>query len=322
VQYLFQHSIPLPWLLADILTVLISFLVLIFIVRRSKHPVAVLLECFGFIFLYASIYENFAVVQGWYIYGRSLLMVGDVPLSVPLIEMDVLITGLWVLEKMNIPEWCKPFIVGLFGMLQDFSLDPLTVRQVFTIDGLTTGRWTWLLKPGMVNIYHVPVYNFSGWMLIMLFASAWFLAGRWWFRRSGYKALVGYIYPLLATLLALLTLVSPISQFLLWLAPFSNKGSNAEWIMLAFHLVFPTVLLAVCWRGRMKTPLSLKSDLPILAVIVLFHLSDILSTIAGGFTTILGLVVLVSLVHIALLGLIYFAGKKVRLPAEEFLFET
>jgi hypothetical protein len=215
---------PVPWLLADILTILVTLLVGIFIVRKSWHPIVAMLECFGFVFLYASIYENFAVVQGWYVYGRSFLMVGDVPLSVPLLEMDVLVTGLWLLEKMQIPAWCKPFIVGLFGMLQDFSLDPLTVRQVFTVDGLTSGRWTWLLPTGAVNIYHVPVYNFSGWMLIMLYASAFYLVGRWWFRRSGYKPLVGYVYPLLATLLALLTLISPLSQFLLWLGPFFTKG--------------------------------------------------------------------------------------------------
>ncbi|MGB8212352.1 MAG: hypothetical protein WCE68_02225 [Anaerolineales bacterium] len=312
---------PVPWLLADILTILITLLVGIFIIQRSKHPVVVLLECFGFVFLYASIYENFAVVQGWYVYGRSLLMIGDVPLSVPLIEMDVLVTGLWLLEKMQIPDWCKPFIVGLFGMLQDFSLDPLTVRQVFTVNGVTSGRWTWLLPSGMANIYHVPVYNFSGWMLIMLYASTYYLIGRDWFRRSGYKPVIGYIYPLLATLLALLTMISPLSQFLLWLAPFFAKGSNAEWAMLTFHLVFPAILLAVFWRGRLKSPFTLQNDWPIFAGIVLFHLSDILFTIAGGFTAILWLVLLASFVHFALLAWIWRAGKKNRLPQAEFLFE-
>jgi hypothetical protein len=321
MQYLFQHPMPIPWLLADILAILVTLLVVIYIVQRSKHPVVVLLECFGFVFLYASIYENFAVVQGWYIYGRSLLMVGDVPLSVPLIEMDVLVTGLWLLEKMGIPNWCKPFIVGLFGMLQDFSLDPLTVRQVFSVDGVTSGRWTWLLPHGAVNIFDVPVYNFPGWMLIMLYASIYYLIGRWWFRRSGYRPVIGYIYPFLATLLALLTLVSPLSQFLLWLGPFFRKGSSAEWVMLAFHLILPAVLLVVFWRGRMKTRISLKTDLPIFAVIVLFHLSDILFTMAGGFTTILWLVLLVSLVHFALLGVIYRSGRKIPLPEAEYLFE-
>ncbi len=323
MQYLFQHPIPIPWLLADVLTILISLYVVTFIVRKSKHPVAALLECFGFVFLYASIYENFAVVQGWYVYGRSLLMIGDVPLSVPLIEMDVLVTALWLLEKMEIPDWCKPFVAGLFGMLQDFSLDPYTVRQVFTVDGLTSGRWTWLVPQGNVNIYHVPVYNFSGWMLIMLYAAVYFLLGRWWYKRTGYKRVVGYFYPFIAIFLALLTMVSPLSQFLLWLAPFFSKGSFAEWIMLGFHLIFPLVLLAIIWRGRMKSPLSFRGDLPVFIVIGLFHLSDILFTLAGGFTEVLWLVLLTAAVHWTLLGLIYWSGRKVesKVAIKEFAYE-
>src|SRR5664280_2580032 len=287
MQYLFQHPMPIPWLLADLLTVLVTLLVLVFVVQKSRHPVAALLECFGFVFLYASIYENFAVVQGWYVYGRSLLMIGDVPLSVPLIEMDVLVTTLWLLEKMEIPTWCKPFVVGLFGMLQDVSLDPYTVRQVFKVGGVTSGRWSWMLPQGAVNIYGVPVYNFPGWMLIMLYASIFFLIGRWWFRKSGYRPAVGYIYPFISILLALLTLVTPLSQFLLWLGPFFAKGSDAEWAMLAFHLILPSLLLVVFWRGRMKQAVTLKADLPVFVVIGIMHLSDILFTVTGGYKDIL-----------------------------------
>jgi hypothetical protein len=320
MQYLFDTPIPIPWLLADLFTLLVTLLVVVFIVQKSKHPVTILLESFAFVFLYASIYENFAVVQGWYVYGHSLLMVGDVPLSVPLLEVDVLVTVLRLLEKMEIPVWCKPFIAGLFGMLQDFSLDPYTVRQVFTVNGLTSGRWTWLLPRGAVNIYSVPVYNFPGWMLIMFYATVFILLGRWWYSRSGYKPVVGYVYPFLMIFLALLTMVSPLSQFLLWLAPFFTKGSNGEWIMLGFHLLFPTILLVVFWRGRMKYPLTLKEDLPVFAVIVLFHLSDILFTVAGGYNEILWLILLGSAVHWMLLGWFYAAGRKVKTSKEGFLF--
>jgi hypothetical protein len=320
MQYLFDTPIPIPWLLADLLTLAVTVLVIIFVIKKSKHPVAILLESLAFVLLYASVYENFAVVQGWYVYGHALMMVGDVPLSVPLLEVDVLITVLWLLEKMEIPTWCKPFIAGLFGTLQDFSLDPYTVRQIFTVNGLTSGRWSWLLPEGAVNIFGVPVYNFSGWTLIMLYAAIFILIGRWWYRRSGYKPVVGYIYPFLMIFLALLAMVSPVSQFLLWLAPFFSKGSHAEWIMLGFHLVFPIFLLLFFWRGRMKRPVTLKEDLPVFAVIGLFHLSDLLFTLAGGYTEILWLVVLTSLVHWALLGWIYAAGRKAETPNSEFTF--
>ena len=311
MQYFLQHPIPIPWFLADILALLVTLLVLVYVVRRCAHPAVVLLEGFGFVFLYASVFENFAVVNGWYVYGRSVLMVGDVPLSVPLIEVDVLITGLWLLEKMDIPDWCKPFVLGLLGMLQDFSLDPVSVRQVYTVQGVTSGRWTWLLPQGMVNIYDIPVYNFPGWMLIMMYVTIYLLLGRWWFRRSGYRPVVGYVYPFLASFLALATMVSPLSQLLLWSAPFFTKGSNAEWLMLAFHLAFPTVLLAVFWRGRMKSRLTLRADLPVFAVTVLFHLADIVFAIAGGLSEVLWLVLLASAVHFAFLALVYRQGRRV-----------
>jgi hypothetical protein len=56
-------------------------------------------------------------------------------------------------------------------------------------------------------------------------------------------------------------------------------------------------------------------------VIVLFHLSDILFTLAGGFHVILWLVLLISLVHFGLLGQINFLCKPAGLPKEELLFE-
>ena len=67
-------------------------------------------------------------------------MFGDVPLSVPLLETDVLILGRWLLERMNIPVRCRPFAVGLFGMPRDLSPDPLSGRQAFTAGGGAGGR--------------------------------------------------------------------------------------------------------------------------------------------------------------------------------------
>jgi hypothetical protein len=308
MRYIFSHPMPVPWLLADVVTLIASVVVVAFVVRKSKHPTATLLECFGFVFLYAGIFENFAVVNQWYVYGRSLVMFGDVPLSVPLIEMDVFMLGLWMMDAMEVPQWSKPFILGLLGMLQDFSLDPVAVNQIFTSGGVTSGRWTWLLPPGMVNIYGIPVYNFSGWMLIMLYGSIWVLLGRWWFKRSGYKPVIGALYPILAFVLALATMVSPLSQLLLWLAPFFGKGGNAEWAMLGFHLVFPSVLLAALWRGRMKRPLGLRENLPVFVVPAAFHLTDIVFAASAGYTSVLWLVMLASAVHVLLLVVIFARG--------------
>jgi hypothetical protein len=148
-------------------------------------------------------------------------------------------------------------------------------------------------------------------MLIMLYASTYLLLGPLWNRRSAYRPVVGVVYPILAAVLALITMVSPLSRFLLWLGPFFEKGSAAEWVMLAVHLAVPTLLLALVWRGRMKQSLSLSKDFPVFAVVVLFHLADIGFAMSGGFTEVLALVVGISVIHIGFLGLVYYLARKI-----------
>ena len=300
LDYIFLEPFPWTWMVQDIIALLLSLLVLAFIIKRNKHPVVSILEFFAFVFLYASIYENAAIVMGLYSYGRSFVMIGFVPASVPLIEACVLITGFWFLEKTSLPGWAKPPIIGLFGMLQDFSLDPLAVRQVYTVAGVTSGRWNWLIASTDVNILKIPVFNFPGWMLIMLYGATCLLIGRWWYRKSGYRLVVGLVYPFLATIAALLLMISPISNLLLWLGPVFQKGSAIEWVLLAFHLAVPSALLVFLWRGRMTQRFT-REDLPIFIVPTVLHLSDILFTLIGGFSEILWIVLLASLAQTALL---------------------
>jgi len=297
LDYLFVEPFPLDWLLQDIIALGLMLFVLAFILRREKHPFVTILEMFAFIFLYASIYENAAIVMGLYSYGRSLVMIGFVPASVPLIEAGVLLTGFWFLEKTVVPKWAWPPIVGLFGMLQDFSLDPLAIRQVHTVGEVTSARWNWLINPATdVHILNIPVFNFPGWMLIMLYGSTCLLVGRWWYEKSGYRVWVGYVYPFVSMVVALLLMISPVSQLLLWLGPFFQKGQPVEWFMLAFHLIVPTVLLVILWRGRMTEPFT-KNDLPVFVFPSILHLTDIVFTIVGGFTEILWIVLLASAVQ-------------------------
>lgn len=301
LDYIFLEPFPGDWLMQDIIAILLTLLVLVFIVRREKHAAIVILEMAAFVFLYASIYENAAIVMGLYSYGRSLVMIGFVPASVPLIEACVLITGLWFLEKTRVPQWAWAPIIGLFGMLQDFSLDPLAIRQIHTVGAVTSGRWNWLINPASdANILRIPVFNFPGWMLIMFYSTICLLIGRWWYKKSGYRPLVGYIYPLITMVAALLLMISPLSNFLLWLGPFFQKGQSIEWVMLAFHLVIPSALLIFLWRGKMTSRFT-ANDLPIFIVPTVLHLSDILFTVLGGYTEILWIVLLASALQTAFL---------------------
>jgi hypothetical protein len=315
LDYIFLEPFPLEWLLQDLIVILLVVYVLIFITRREDRPDIVILEIFAFVFLYASVYENAANVMGLYTFGRSLVMVGYVPITVPLIEACVLVTGLWFLQKTTVPKWAWVIIIGLFGMLQDFSLDPLAIRQIHDVGGVISGRWNWLINPAAAaNILDVPVFNFPGWMLIMFYSTTCLLVGRYWYKRSGYSPWVGYFYPFLSMFAALLLMVSPLSQFLLWLGPFFQKGEPAEWILLAFHLFVPTMLLIFVWRGRMTSRFE-KSDLPIFVVPTVLHLSDITFTLIGGFTEILWIVLLATALQSGLLLFAYLNNQRSTSPA-------
>ena len=310
LDYIFIEPIPLDWLIQDSIVILLTVFVVAFIIRREKHPVVTLLEMFAFVFLYASIYENAAGVMGLYDFGHSLVMIGYVPAVIPLIEVCVLITTLWFLQKTSITKWAWAPIVGLFGMLQDFSLDPLAIRQVHTFGEQTSGRWNWLINPATdVNILDVPVYNFPGWILIMLYGTICLLIGRWWFKKSGYRGWVGMVYPFVSMITSLILMISPISQFLLWLGPIFQKGQSIEWVMLAFHLLLPTALLIFLWRGKMKAPFT-RDDLPIFIVPTVLHLSDIIFTLVGGFSEILWIVLLSSFLQTLFLAFAWFNNRK------------
>jgi len=65
LDYIFIEPFPGTWLVQDIIALLLSLFVLAIIIKRNKHPVVLILEAFAFVFLYASIYENAAIVMGY-----------------------------------------------------------------------------------------------------------------------------------------------------------------------------------------------------------------------------------------------------------------
>jgi hypothetical protein len=299
------------WIIQDLIILIMAVIFIVFIVRKEEYPIPVLLEFVCFVFLNAAVFENFATLMGWYGYGRSILMLFNVPVTIPILEYLVVYSSLRILGKMNIKTWCKPFIVGAFGLLADLSLDPLAVRQVFNTQEGTIGRWTWYFNPASVNIYNIPVYNFSGWVLLCGFAAGMILFGRWWFKKSGYKKAVGYIYPVLAMLISLGVLVTKYSSnFLLWLGPFMAKGSISEYIMMGFYLVFAAALLLFFWRGRMLNGISFKEEYPIFLIFFVSHASNIIFALIGNFREIIWLQLLAAFIQSALILFIYFRGRK------------
>jgi len=265
------------WIIPDIIILLLGVLVVGFIVKKEERPLSLLLELFCFIFLYAAVYENLATVVGWYGYGQGLVMIFNVPFTVPLIEALFVYAGIRFALKLKIPKWTIPILVGCFGVIADLTLDPLSLAQVH--DGI--GRWTWFIAQGDPNIFGAPVYNYTGWFLLCGYATAFLLLGRWWYEKSGFKRWVGIASPPLTMLASLLVMVSPMSSLLLWLGPFFTKGGWTEYLMLNLAMTALAVLIVV-WRGRMKEKFTWREDWLAPVVFGVFYLTNAIFTIIIG----------------------------------------
>ena len=293
------------WVVPDIVVLLLGAVTIGFIVKKEQRPLPILLEMFCFVFLYASVYENMATVMGWYGYGQSLVMVFNVPLSVPLIEALFVYTGLRLALKMRIPDVARVALVGCFGTLADLTLDPLALSQVH--GGI--GRWSWYIAQGDANIFGAPVYNYTGWFILCGYAAAMILIGRRWHQRSGYKRWVGIAYPPLCLLGALVIMVSPLSTFMLWLGPFFAKGGATEWVMLALTFVVLTVVL-IAWRGRNHDAITWRDDWIVPVVFGVFYLTNLVFDLIGSRWSILAFSLPFVAIHAGILWAAFWTGRR------------
>lgn len=301
----------LPWIMQDLIVLLTALGLTIFIIRREEHPEAFLIEFFCFVFLYAAVYENGATVKGMYGYGKSILMLFNVPLTVPLAEYIVVYAALRMSGTMRMPTWVKPLFVGVIGMAYDFSLDPLSVRQVFSgVHEAAIGRWSWFPEVTDPLIHGVPVFNFPGWVILCGYATTTLLIGRYLYAKSGHKRWVSYLYPPAAMLVALGLMVSPLSPFLLWLGPFMPRGSVSQWIMLAAYAAAQIAIYLFAWRGRMLSEFSFRDNWPAFYVLVGTHLVNIAFSLIGGYTSIIGLQLVVLVASVAMIAPVVLGSRR------------
>lgn len=316
------------WIIQDILVLIIATVMIFYIINNEERPKIVLMQFIGFVFFYAAAFENVAVSmglmgnEGFYAYGRSILMICNIPLTVPIIEFLIVYSTLRVLKTINIPSWTKPFITGLSAMIFDFSLDPVAVKQIFQTSEGIIGRWSYYPIPGEPVIYGEPVMNFTGWIYIAGYWTAFILIGEWWHKKKGYSNLIGYLYPVLASILSLVCLVSPISNFFNYMGPFFHRTSNMQWVMLIALSVITVGVLVLAfvkfWDRRFVRPLNYRKDFPIAFTLLGFPLANTLFCVIGGYMEVLWLVVLAEL--LLLLGWcgIYILNKKFFLRNEVF----
>ncbi len=306
IEYL---TTPVSWLIYEILALFLFLIVIVDAMKRNdddNERIIRVFEIVGFVF-YAVIFENLGVIGTTYDYSLHRFMIfGVVPLSIPMFEASIFYVSLLFAEKLDFPKWSRPFVVAFLGMLQDFTLDPVSIADSRLFNGVTESRWNWQFHYAD-TFYGIPYFNFSGWFVLMFYYTVLILVGRNYFEKSNNKLKIGFLYITISIILGDLLILSPLTLFLLFAWPFAIKFKNrtAEIIML---LLISMMLVVILAKTGKREKISFKENKIIWIVPLSIHLIDIIITIILGFTYIFVPVFLFSIIHILYIG--YYMSKK------------
>lgn len=302
---------PLTWLLAEILSVALFFLCLVHAAKQDKPGVR-MLELSGFI-LAAGLFENVGVAVGIYDYNLNrMMMFGKVPIAILLFEAVIVYAGFLLAEHLRIPKWALPLVVGFFSSWQDMTVDPSAVFDLYTIDGVVSGRWNWWNMGYENGLFGIPFFNFSGWLYMIAYYSAFILIGRWIATKlEGKKGakVWDYSYPVLSGLLVTLALGAfPPTRLLLFGSFTEMHNRTPELVFMIINLAIPALILL--FRGGLKKKIAALDFGVIFGVPIALHLWDILIAFARGIEIAYFPSVVVGGLHIALLMYYFISNKK------------
>lgn len=326
---------PVSWVITELMALVVFFTVMVH-ASKQENPGMKILELFGFI-VAAAIFENVGV-NGSHTYSydlRRFMMIGKVPLEILMLEASIWYAGFTFAGKLGLPAWAKPFAVGLFGSVQDLTVDPAAVFDRYALtnpeqiakwnqlypgsmgNGVMSGQWNWT-NPGYTDgFFGIPWYNFSGWMYLMFYFTAAILIGRWLYGKTKFAA-VGYLYPFVASIVDVFCLSTPLNVFLLFGKAEPLTGARiAEIVMLCVNYGMAIALL-VGFRKRIGS-IDMKTDgLIVFGVPLFLHAFDIVYAFACGTSIAYVPTIAVGAAHGLYLFLMYLVMKKKALPASSY----
>ena len=250
---------PRSFSLFGTLVVALFLLALVHALRRHQ-PLPRSLELLAFT-LYGLGLESAAVGAGLYDYGPFALKLGGAPLTIALGWGVIGVSAMALSDRLDLPQWGKPFLDAPLALLIDLGMDAVAVRS---------GMWDWGLALDE-QWFGVPYANFLAWWVVVFVMSSALRSGRYlaaWYRQRWLE--LGY--PLLALALALPLFVWLLFTFkdvfgpgtllpLLAASGFvlattlrgvqrpEGRDAAAVWVPRAFHLFFLALLLSGPYRN-------------------------------------------------------------------------
>lgn len=298
---------PITWAIAEVFALGLFFYCLINIIKKEEVnnlKILHMLELFGFI-VYAGIFENLGVLSNTYNYSLDrFIMVGTVPLSLLMFEAVIFYAALRFVEVMKFPKLVIPIIVGILGMLQDLTIDPVAVFDLHSINGIMEGRWNWT-NNYEGKFFGIPFFNYTGWFFLMFYYTSLIYLGRKIYTKFGSKFNIGIAYISISPIIGVLLILSPITRFFLFLSPIFPVYLNrtAEIVMLCLVVII-SVLILFKYRKR-SVLIEWKKEKVIWIIPLFLHLFDIILAFSLKITIAYIPVLLFAGIHLGYLAYYY-----------------
>lgn len=269
---------PASWFAADVLSLLLFLACLGHALRGPSGSVRAM-YLVGFV-VFASVFENIGVATDQYVYDlHRTMLVGAVPLAVPLVEAAIVYVALRFTEMVGIPAWGRPLVVGLLASMQDLTMDPTAIHDGYVWHGAFSAQWNWPHLYG-VTYFGIPWFNFSGWYwMAAVYVVAVGLVERLR-RRLGAPGLE-WLLPIVVTVPALVLLVLPTTSLARGTDPL---GAVHIWpIELAVLLLNYAIGVVILLRFRDgNATIELRRDAIVLVVPLVLHVYDVGVALARG----------------------------------------
>ena len=300
-------NFPITWIIMEVMSVVL-FAICMRHALNSDRPKQKLFELCCFI-LAAAIFEHVGVLGGNYWYSQErFMMFGLLPLSILLIEAVIMYSAMTLFEYTNMPKWSIIFFVGILSTIQDMTIDPVYVNDIYVFDGVAQGHWNWDIYYD-TTFFGIPFFNFSSWFYMTGIYAGFMLLGRHLYEKTK-KEWVGICYPFVSAFLLIVALVP--TALLLVKPVYSDNSTFKFWyelIALIVNFAFAIVLMAKYWKKM--SPVNLKKDgIVIFAIPALLHLYDIIVGFALGIEKSYIPVLVFTAIHMVYLFFVYRKSKK------------
>jgi len=213
-----------------------------------------------------------------YEYGRFLIMIDTAPLAIGLGWAVIIYSAMEFANYLKMPDYAKPFLVGLLALNIDAGMDAVAIRL---------GFWNWVIPLDM-QWYGVPYGNFWSWFIVATSFSGmvyWLRARGWHHSKQAWRV---WVYPVIALFGSMLILAATNFLFINLFAQ-SDIGSAMAMVVLVYSGI------VVVYVSRPRFIPAPRPDWVALSVPLVFHLFFTIVGFTSGIYTELTILAVVGL---------------------------